>query len=218
MRITRRSVLAIGALASGSGPTFAASSGAPQPTPAQAMGPFYPVVDVAESTADLTQRQGKTGAARGTPIHVTCTVLSVSGKPIHGAIVMIWQANAAGRYSHPRDSSAAPLDEHFVGHALLRTNKDGKVYFKTVKPGAYSDTPGTRRTPHIHYEVIGEEARLITQMYFPDEPLNSTDRLLREAAASGVDIRRLIASPARSVKAPDGAPMALEWSIVLEGS
>lgn len=182
------------------------------------MGPFYPVVEPSESAADLTRRPGSTGPARGARIDVTCTVLSPVGKPIRGAIVLIWQANAVGKYAHPRDNSAALLDENFVGHAVMRTDANGTIRFRSVKPGAYADGPGRLRTPHIHYEVIGEEARLITQMYFPDEPLNQTDRLLREAVEKGVDINRLIASRIQPAGGHGGPVAAYEWQLVLDGT
>lgn len=216
MNPTRRVFVAAGVLASGVGAKAAESAGRLQPTPAQMIGPFYPVVRPPESTADLTRMPGKSGRARGDLIEVLGTVLSAAGKPVRGAMVLVWQANSDGRYDHPRDSNTARLDENFRGHALLRTDSSGNFRLRTIKPGAYADTPGVLRTPHIHYEVIGEESRLITQMYFPNEPLNPSDRLLREMARGGRDAGGLIARPARP--AMSAGATAYEWTVVLGAS
>jgi len=91
------------------------------PTPAVDRGPFYPPRKPEDSDADLTQIRGHTGRAAGQVIDVSGRVLSADGKPIAGATIEIWQANQAGRYAHPNDTNAAPLDPHFQGYALLRT-------------------------------------------------------------------------------------------------
>ncbi len=182
-------------------------------TPPQMTGPYYPVVRPGESSIDLTRIAGRGDRARGTPTEITGTVRTAQGKPVASAIILLWQANAAGRYSHPRDTRTdAPLDPAFLGHGMLRTDRQGAFRIVTVRPGAYPDAQIGMRTPHIHYEIIGEEGRLITQMYFPGEPLNERDALLRRTAVSG-NAAALIARPL-----PAGEPgvARFEWDIVLE--
>lgn len=183
------------------------------PTPAQNIGPFYPVTGLGENMADLTRVSGQSTRARGDLVDVRGTVRTVTGRPVSGAIVLIWQANASGAYNHPRNAFGT-ADPGFRGHALLRTDRTGQFSLLTVRPGSYPDMPGTVRTPHIHFEVIGEEGRLITQMYFPGERLNAQDRLLRELEAGGGDPRSLIATAA-SEAGRDGAA-ALSWTVLLD--
>jgi len=120
--------------------------------------------------------------AIGQLIHVSGRVLDEDGRPVTGAIVEIWQANAAGRYFNPIDTREAPLDPNFVGNGRCRTDADGRFGFFTIKPGAYPVPDSGRwwRPPHIHFSVLGPGslARLVTQMYFPGEPLNALDRLI----------------------------------------
>jgi len=150
--------------------------GAAAPTPAQTRGPFYPVERPADTDGDLTHIVGRTGRARGTVIEVVGHVLETDGRPVAGATVQIWQANAAGRYDHPRERSSAPADPDFQGFAEVTTGTDGAYRFRTVKPGAYDS-----RAPHIHFMVKGAPPRpaLVTQMYFAGERQNASDVLLR---------------------------------------
>jgi protocatechuate 3,4-dioxygenase beta subunit len=91
-----------------------------------------------------------------------------------GAKIELWQANAAGRYSHPQDDNPAPLDPGFQGTAIINADESGAFRFKTVKPGPYDGG-----TPHIHFDVTAGSQRLVTQMIFEDEPLNTTDGLVQ---------------------------------------
>jgi protocatechuate 3,4-dioxygenase beta subunit len=127
---------------------------------------------------DLTVVEGADRIARGEIIEVTGRILNRKGDPVSGAGLTIWQANTFGRYRHPDDSNASPLDPNFAGSADIRSQDDGVYRIRTVKPGAYPAGPDWMRPPHIHFEVHGRYERLITQMYFPDEPLNASDRLL----------------------------------------
>ncbi|MGO4551751.1 hypothetical protein AB4059_11690 [Lysobacter sp. 2RAF19] len=157
-------------------------------TPAQTPGPFRPQPPPLESDADLTRVEGAKAPAEGQIIQVAGRVVDVDGKPIRGASIEIWQANAHGRYAHPRDVNPAPLDPNFQGYARLRTDEDGRYRFKTIKPGAYPINPmnpGAVRTPHIHFDVAGKRTHLVTQMYFPGEALNASDRIYGALGASG---------------------------------
>jgi protocatechuate 3,4-dioxygenase beta subunit len=120
--------------------------------------------------------------AQGQLIQVSGRVLDEDGRPVAGAIVELWQANAAGRYAHVIDQRDAPLDPNFLGNGRTRTDAEGRYAFFTVKPGAYPVPDSGRwwRPPHIHFSVLGPSSlsRLVTQMYFPGDPLNALDRLL----------------------------------------
>ncbi|MBV9559097.1 MAG: protocatechuate 3,4-dioxygenase [Bradyrhizobium sp.] len=147
-------------------------------TPHQILGPFFPLGSIPVTQGDLTER----GHAEGEIIEVTGRVLNDKGEPIPAARLTIWQANSFGRYVHPNDPNPAPLDPNFRGFAILQSGYDGGYWIKTVKPGPYPVGPDWMRAPHIHFEVSGQFERLITQMYFPGEPLNASDRLLMSVA------------------------------------
>jgi protocatechuate 3,4-dioxygenase beta subunit len=126
-------------------------------------------------------------------------ILDEDARPVAGAVVELWQANAAGRYAHPIDTSRAPLDPNFLGHARVLTDTDGRYEFITIKPGAYAvPVPETWwRPPHLHFSVHGPSSlsRLVTQMYFPGDPLNALDRILNsvpDAAARARLIARML--------------------------
>ncbi|MFK8033914.1 MAG: protocatechuate 3,4-dioxygenase subunit beta [Hyphomicrobiales bacterium] len=120
--------------------------------------------------------------AQGALMQVTGRILDEDGRPIPNAVVELWQANAAGRYAHSLDNREAPLDPNFLGHGRVRSDENGAYTFLTIKPGAYpvpvKDT--WWRPPHIHFSVLGPStlSRLVTQMYFPGDPLNEWDRIL----------------------------------------
>lgn len=140
------------------------------PTPGGAEGPFYPYGELkpAERDWDLVEFAGNP-PARGEIIYLGGRVLDRNGKPVAGAAVEIWQANAEGNYNHPDDYR----DDGFQGFGAVTTGADGAYRFRTIKPGAYG-VAFFRRTPHIHFKVkAGTE--FVTQMYFAGEPLNDQD-------------------------------------------
>ena len=160
-------------------------------TPDQILGPYFPTGDTPAPQVDLTSVKGAGGLAQGEIIEVTGRVLNLDGEPICGVPVTIWQANTFGRYLHVNDPNPAPLDPNFVGCVGIQSDSAGTYRIKTVKPGAYPAGPDWMRPPHIHFEIHGRFERLITQMYFPDEPLNACDRLLNAALRPDL----LIAAP-----------------------
>jgi protocatechuate 3,4-dioxygenase, beta subunit len=162
-------------------------------TPHQILGPFFPLELKPDTRGDLTIMEGGDKHAQGEIIEVTGRVLDLKGKPVSGARLTIWQANSFGRYVHPDDLNPAPLDPNFVGFATIQSGTDGAYRIRTVKPGAYPVGPDWMRAPHIHFEVQGQFERLITQMYFPGEPLNACDRLLMSVPEPDL----LIAKPLR---------------------
>ena len=149
-------------------------------TPRDAEGPFYPITPQKDKDADLTRIVGKSGIAEGEIIEISGQVLDTDLKPIEDATIDLWQANSFGKYHHPHDNSNAPVDENFQSWAIIQSGTNGKYKIKTIKPGAYplDAKPEDQRTPHIHLKVgkHGYEG-LLTQMYFPNHPLNKTDGL-----------------------------------------
>ncbi len=178
----------LGGLGARAAPPGATAATCASETPAQETGPFYPDTDQADKDADLTLIRGHTERASGEVMRVHGRVLDEDCRPIAGAVVEVWQANAKGRYSHERDQNPTPVDPHFQGRAELVTDADGQYAFTTVKPGPYptqfaagKPAEGTAwRTPHIHFRLARRGYHeLVTQMFFPGEALNATDLLVR---------------------------------------
>lgn len=145
------------------------------PTPPQSLGPFYPSTMPVEHDNDLTRVGKGEKRAAGDLTHVSGNVFDTRGKPLAGAQVEIWQCNAFGRYHHPGDASARPLDPNFQGYGRTLTDAAGGYYFRTIKPVTY---PG--RAPHIHFRLSGPSiADLATQLYIAGHPQNDDDGLLR---------------------------------------
>lgn len=165
-------------------------------TPGQVEGPFHPVSGAPDWDLDLVSAAAGAPAAAGEPIIVSGTIADTTGTPLAGALLDIWQANHHGRYRHPRDPNPAPLDPHFRGWGMLRTDAQGRYTFKTILPGTYPLGPlgGTGwRCRHIHFKVShGDAQALTTQMYFAGDPLIEQDQ---EIAKVPIEQRpRLIAN------------------------
>ncbi len=141
--------------------------------PTERSGPLFGHAPVADSDADLTRQHS--GEPIGERINVSGRLLDSDGRPIAGQLVEVWQANAAGRYAHGVDQHPAPLDPNFTGAGRCLTGADGSYHFVTVKPGPYpwGNHANAWRPAHIHFSVFGRTftERLITQMYFPGDPL-----------------------------------------------
>jgi protocatechuate 3,4-dioxygenase beta subunit len=153
------------------------------PTGQETFGPFYPVRGPRGQDLDLTHYPGRTGRAQGQVMELSGRVMDRKGNGLDGAEILLWQANAAGRYTNPVDTNSAPIDPNFLGVVAFTSGPDGSYRIRTVKPGPYPEPSGTIRTPHIHFDVTHGDYRLVTQMYFPGEPLNQTDILLSTLAA-----------------------------------
>jgi len=129
------------------------------------------------SRADLTRQQK--GEPLGQRIIVSGRVLDEAGRPVPNTVVEIWQCNAAGRYIHQRDQWDAPLDPNFTGAGLVVTDEEGAYEFTTIRPGAYpwGNHYNAWRPAHIHLSLLGPAfaTRLVTQLYFPDDPLIEID-------------------------------------------
>jgi protocatechuate 3,4-dioxygenase beta subunit len=122
---------------------------------------------------------GAADEALGSRIFIQSLVVDVNDQPIEDATVDLWQANAAGRYAHPRDSNPAPVDPNFQGWAIAPSGTEGEFRFNPIMPGAYPAARNWRRPPHIHFRIqkLGYE-QLTTQMYFPGHELNNSDLLI----------------------------------------
>jgi protocatechuate 3,4-dioxygenase beta subunit len=207
MLVTRRHIM-VGAAAVAS--VSAAKAQQFVTTSAQDLGPFYPIIRPADHDADLTRLKGRDGTAMGQPINIIGRVVDAKGSPISNAQVELWQCNAAGRYDHPGDrANPATLDPNFQGFARLATDRDGQFKFRSIKPKDY-DTPIGRRTPHIHFSIDGHRERLVTQMYFPGEPLNDADFLLKNASP-----KQSVIAEAIDRLSGDPQALAFRWTVVL---
>ncbi len=133
--------------------------------------------------AEKSLVHGAKGLALGQLIRVVVRVLDEDARPQRGALVEIWQANAAGKYQHPVDQRDAPLDENFRSWGRGLTDDQGEVDFLTIRPGAYPvpSSGGWWRPPHIHISAYGDSisSRLVSQIYFPGDPLNPLDGILQ---------------------------------------
>lgn len=142
-------------------------------------GPVYGHESVREIDADLTRNGRTNGEPLGERIIVTGTVTDDAGRPLAGELVEVWQANAAGRYIHRSDIHDAPLDPNFFGGGRCVTDAEGRYRFMTVRPAAYpwGNHANAWRPGHIHFSVFGPSiaSRLVTQMYFPGDPLLALD-------------------------------------------
>jgi protocatechuate 3,4-dioxygenase, beta subunit len=181
-------------------------------------GPVFGHSMLAPNDDDLTaQHQGEPIGER---ILVHGRVLDEDGRPVRGALVEVWQANAAGRYRHKIDQHPAPLDPNFSGFGRVITDQDGRYRFKTIKPGAYpwGNHYNAWRPAHIHFSLFGAGilSRLITQMYFPGDPLLPLDPIFNSVADENAR-NRLLCHFDLAQTQPDYA-LAFCWNIVLRGS
>jgi protocatechuate 3,4-dioxygenase beta subunit len=151
-------------------------------TPSQTLGPFFALGLIRPGDDDLACRVPGGPRAEGQPIVVSGRVTDEGGRPVKKALIEVWQANCRGKYEHPDDITPEPPDPNLKAFGRTLTSDDGGYRFRSIKPGAYPN-PGYdnwMRPPHIHFSVFcaGVMQRLITQMYFPGEPLNDIDPIL----------------------------------------
>ena len=179
-------------------------------------GPVFGDDRVRSGEDDLTT-QGPTEAI-GQRIVVQGRVLDSGGRPVSHALVEVWQANAAGRYRHQDDDWAAPLDPGFTGTGRTTTDAAGRYRFTTVRPGAYpwQNHRNAWRPAHVHFSLFGDAfvQRLVTQMYFPDDPLLGQDPIL---GAVPVDARPRLVSRFSLAATEPGRALGYEFDLVLRG-
>ena len=180
-------------------------------------GPLLGSERVTDKDADLTTRHA--GEPLGERIIVTGRVLDSDGRPVPDTLVEIWQANSAGRYRHQVDDHPAPLDPNFDGGGRCITDSRGQYRFVTIKPGPYPwrNHLNAWRPAHIHFSVFGRAftQRLITQMYFPGDPLFAQDPIFNSVPDPKAR-ERMIARFDLGLAVPDWA-LGFEWDIVLRG-
>jgi len=181
-------------------------------------GPVYPYGKIEAADNDLTRQHA--GEPLGERIIVQGRVLDEDGRPIPHTLVEVWQANAAGRYAHRVDAHPAPLDPNFSGAGRTLTDEHGRYRFVTIKPGAYPwrNHDNAWRPAHIHFSLFGNcfLSRLVTQMYFPGDPLMPYDPVLNSIPDAGAR-KRLISNFDLSVTEPEWA-LGFTWDIVLRGA
>jgi protocatechuate 3,4-dioxygenase beta subunit len=180
--------------------------------------PVFGERDLDPVESDLTVQHD--GEPVGERMKVAGRVLDGDGRPVRRQLVEIWQANAAGRYLHQRDQHPAPLDPAFTGVGRCLTDDDGRYQFTTIKPGPYPwrNHRNAWRPAHIHFSLFGTDftQRLVTQMYFPGDPLFALDPIYR----SILDPRareRLVATYDHDLTEHEWCT-GYRWDIVLSGS
>ncbi|MFR9793635.1 protocatechuate 3,4-dioxygenase subunit beta [Streptomyces sp. MB22_4] len=187
------------------------------PDAVELSGPVFGVTDVTALDADLTLHHA--GEPLGERITVSGRVLDRAGRPVRGQLVEIWQANASGRYAHRLDQHPAPLDPHFTGAGRCLTDDQGGYRFTTIRPGAYPWRNHTNawRPAHIHFSLFGNAftQRLVTQMYFPGDPLLPHDPIL-QSVTDDTARARLVAAYDHDLSTPERS-LGYRWDIVLDG-
>lgn len=180
-------------------------------------GPVYDESAVSSIDVDLTRQFA--GDPLGERIVVSGRVLGSDGRPLRSQLVEVWQANAAGRYHHEADGHAAPLDPNFGGAGRCLTDDEGWYRFVTVKPGAYpwGNHPNAWRPNHIHFSLFGRafNERLVTQMYFPGDPLLEIDPIFHSIRDARMR-ERLVSRLDLMLTEPDWA-LGYRFDIVLGG-
>lgn len=167
---------------------------------------------------DLTKNARKNGEPIGERIKVSGKVMDEYGRPLRNVLIEIWQANSSGRYIHKEEIHDAPLDPNFLGAGRMLTNADGNYMFYTIKPGAYpwGNHFNAWRPNHIHFSVMGHQIghRLVTQMYFPGDPLFEFDPIFQSVPKHARKL--LIAKFSMDLTDAEFA-LAYEFNIVLNG-
>ena len=174
---------------------------------------------ISEMDNDLTKNASTGGQPIGERIKVAGKVMDQYGRPIPNALIEIWQANSAGRYIHKLEIHDAPLDPNFLGAGRMLTDKEGRYQFYSIKPGAYpwGNHYNAWRPNHIHFSIIGHQLdqRLVTQMYFPGDPLFEYDPIFQAVPKHA---RYLLIAKFRMDWTDPEFALAYEFNIVLNGS
>jgi protocatechuate 3,4-dioxygenase, beta subunit len=180
-------------------------------------GPVFTPEIVGKACADLTRLHS--GEPLGERIVVSGSVIDEEGRPLPNTLLEIWQANAAGRYFHTIDQHNAPLDPNFTGRGHVLTDSDGRYRFVTIRPGAYPwrNHSNAWRPAHVHFSVMGPAfaTRLVTQMYFPGDPLLAFDPIFN-CTADEAARQRLISVFDWKTTIPEEA-LGFRFDIVLRG-
>jgi protocatechuate 3,4-dioxygenase beta subunit len=180
-------------------------------------GPVYGYGKIGPVDNDLTRQHP--GEPLGERIVLEGRVLDADGRPVTGTLIELWQANAAGRYIHQVDQHAAPLDPNFTGAGRALTDAEGRYRFVTIKPGAYPwrNHPNAWRPAHLHLSLFGQNftTRLVTQMYFPGDPLLPFDPIFNSVPDPRAR-ERMISSFDLDLTKPEWA-LGYRFDVVLRG-
>jgi protocatechuate 3,4-dioxygenase, beta subunit len=181
-------------------------------------GPVFGPTDLGLLDHDLTKQHS--GEPLGERIIVTGRVLDSAGRAVPNTLVEVWQTNAAGRYIHLNEQHPAPLDPNFTGAGRCLTDSEGRYEFITIKPGAYpwGNHHNAWRPAHIHFSVFGTAftQRLVTQMYFPGDPLFAQDPIFQSIPDPKVR-ERLVCRFDLDTTVPEWA-LGYQWDIVLSAT
>jgi protocatechuate 3,4-dioxygenase beta subunit len=179
--------------------------------------PVYGWWEIGETDNDLTRQHPE--EPHGQRIIVSGRVVDEDARPVAGALIELWQANAAGRYRHSKDEHPAPIDPNFTGAGRTLTDADGRYTFTTIKPGAYPwrNHENAWRPAHIHFSLFGSNflTRLVTQMYFPDDPLFAWDPMFQSIADERAR-QRLVSRFDLALTRPEWA-LGFAFDIVVRG-
>jgi len=179
--------------------------------------PVYGYQPIGGTDNDLTRQHA--GEPLGERIVVAGRVVDEDGRPIPHTLIEIWQCNAAGRYRHSRDDHPAPLDPNFSGAGRMMADAQGNYQFTTIKPGAYPwrNHPNAWRPAHIHFSLFGTsfQSRLVTQMYFPNDPLFPFDPIMQSVPDERARLR-LVSKFDLDLTKPEWA-LGYRFDIVLRG-
>ena len=187
------------------------------PSMTEITGPLFGHNAVRADEADLTKQHK--GEPLGERIIVAGRVLDEDGRPVPNTLIEVWQANAAGRYVHVVDQHPAPLDPNFTGAGRVVTDAEGRYRFVTVKPGSYPwrNHHNAWRPAHIHFSLFGASflSRMVTQMYFPGDPLFAFDPIYN-AVTDERARQRMISSFALDLTEPEWA-LGYRFDVILRG-
>ncbi|HEY4134657.1 MAG TPA: protocatechuate 3,4-dioxygenase subunit beta [Alphaproteobacteria bacterium] len=188
-------------------------------TVTETTGPQYDARHIGSLGPDLTKSARKNGEPLGERIVVEGRVLDENGRPVPNTLIEIWQANASGRYVHEVDQHDAPIDPNFLGSGRCVTDAEGRYSYITIKPGAYpwQNHHNAWRPAHIHYSLFGPSfaTRLVTQMYFPGDPLLAYDPIYNTIPDPEAR-KRLICDFSMELTKPEWA-LGYTFDVVLRG-
>jgi protocatechuate 3,4-dioxygenase, alpha subunit len=183
-----------------------------QATTSQTVGPYFKI-GLSWLYRDTLLGEGVSGER----VTIQGRIFDGDGVPVPDAILEVWQANAQGKYNHPEDTQDKPLELGFTGFARVPVNAEGVFRFATIKPGPVPGPDGKEQAPHLQVSIFmrGLLRRVVTRIYFPDEPRNGADSILNlvEAARRSTLIAKKTAQ--RSTK--ETGPTTLEWNVILQG-
>jgi protocatechuate 3,4-dioxygenase alpha subunit len=183
-----------------------------QATTSQTVGPYFKI-GLSWLYRDTLLSEGVSGER----ITIQGRIFDGDGVPVPDAILEVWQANAQGKYNHPEDTQDKPLELGFTGFARVPVNAEGVFRFATIKPGPVPGPDGKEQAPHLQVSIFmrGLLRRVVTRIYFPDEPRNGTDFILNLVEAG----RRstLIAKKTAQKSTKETGSITLEWNVILQG-